>query len=120
MLKVQLKVLQISYIVTLVKILIFNFLHVFFLLFGSFDFVKSVGVEIFAIRLQGGQEATAKVLKHVAGNGPIYIRARQSIERNDEVSYLKVLHLQLLDIHCNKNNLSNTHCLLHVSCCTWR
>lgn len=92
----------------------------FFLLFGSFDFVKSVGVEIFAIRLQGGQEATAKVLKHVAGNGPIYIRARQSIERNDEVSYLKVLHLQLLDIHCNKNNLSNTHCLLHVSCCTWR
>ena len=82
--------------------------------FGRFDFVKSVAVEIFVTRLQEGQEATAKVLKHVAGTGPIYIRARQSIERNDEVSYLTVLHLQLLHTHCNKICLS-IHKNAHVA-----
>ena len=40
----------------------------------SFEFVKSVGTDILPIAMQEGQEINGKILKHITGNGPIYIR----------------------------------------------
>lgn len=49
-------------------------------LFSSFEFVRAVGVNIMPIRLQTGQKITAKVIKHISGTAPIYIRALQELE----------------------------------------
>ena len=38
-----------------------------------FEFVKAIGNTITNVKLPEGQEANAKTIKHVAGNGPIYI-----------------------------------------------
>jgi len=54
--------------------------------FCRFDFVKSAGTDIVPIRLPGGLEVTGKVAKHVAGTGPVYIRAHESIIEREEVS----------------------------------
>lgn len=49
-----------------------------------FEFVKAIGNTITNVKLPEGQEANAKTIKHVAGNGPIYIRAINKIELNDQ------------------------------------
>jgi len=41
--------------------------------------VKAVGNSITKVALPIGQEATARVMKHVAGHGPVYVRALQKI-----------------------------------------
>ena len=54
--------------------------------FCRFDFVKSAGAAIVPIRLPGGLEVTGKVAKHVAGTGPVYTQAHESIIEREEVS----------------------------------
>ena len=53
------------------------------LLFISFEFVKAVGNSITKVALPIGQEATARVMKHVAGHGPVYVRALQKIHLSE-------------------------------------
>lgn len=53
-----------------------------------FEFVRSIGSEIVPIKLQEGQELTGKVLKHISGTGPIYIRASKELIY-DRVSYIE-------------------------------
>lgn len=48
-------------------------------LFISFEFVKAVGNSITKVSLPVGQEANARVMKHVAGQGPIYVRTLRKI-----------------------------------------
>ena len=48
-------------------------------LFISFEFVKAVGNSITKVSLHVGQEATARVMKDVAGQRPIYVRTLQKI-----------------------------------------
>ena len=48
--------------------------------------MKSAGTDIVPIRLPGGLEVTGKVAKHVAGTGPVHIRAHESIIEREEVS----------------------------------
>ena len=59
-----------------------------YVLSSSFDFVRSVGSQILPIRLQDGQELNAKVLKHITGTSPIYVRAQQIINGKDDVRLL--------------------------------
>ena len=53
-----------------------------------FDFVRSVGTQILPIRLQDGQELTAKVLKHITGTSPIYVRTHKTVNGGDDVRQL--------------------------------
>jgi hypothetical protein len=46
----------------------------------SFEFVKSIGSRIVPLKLPQGQEASAKVIKHTSGTGPIYIRSLSKLE----------------------------------------
>ena len=48
--------------------------------------MKSAGADIVPIRLPGGLEVTGKVAKHVAGTGPVYTQAHESIIEREEVS----------------------------------
>ena len=41
--------------------------------------MKAVGNSITKVSLPVGQEANARVMKHVAGQGPIYVRTLQKI-----------------------------------------
>ena len=50
-----------------------------------FDFVRSVSTQILPIRLQDGQELTAKVLKHITGTSPIYVRTHKIVNAEDDV-----------------------------------
>lgn len=54
------------------------FIFAFFLLFLSFNFVKSSGTSVVAINLPEQHKMNGKVLKHVAGNGPVFIRSKCS------------------------------------------
>ena len=53
----------------------------------SFEFVKSVGNTISKVKLPEGQEANARIIRHISGTGPIYIRSLSKID-DDEVNYL--------------------------------
>ncbi|XP_028402076.1 uncharacterized protein LOC114525067 [Dendronephthya gigantea] len=46
----------------------------------SFEFVKSSGTTVIPVNLPSEQRMTGKVLKHVAGNGPVYIRSCTDVE----------------------------------------
>lgn len=67
---------------------LFRLLSEYFIIFVytyiylRFEFIRAVGTEIMPIMIQRGQELTGKVLKHITGNGPIYIRARKYIPFN--------------------------------------
>lgn len=41
----------------------------------SFEFVKSSGCNIVPVQVPRGQEKNARVMKHISGQGPLYIRA---------------------------------------------
>jgi hypothetical protein len=41
--------------------------------------VRSVGTDVLPITLQEGQEISGCVIKHITGNGPIYIRALKDL-----------------------------------------
>lgn len=45
----------------------------------SFEFVKAVGDSVKQLALPSGQEASGRVLKHIVGQGPIYVRALRKI-----------------------------------------
>ena len=47
-----------------------------------FEFVRSVGTDILPISLPNGQEISGKVIKHVTGNGPIYLRALKPLKNS--------------------------------------
>lgn len=61
-------------------IVIFSFILIF-----RFEFVKSIGSNILPIKLQAGQELNARVLKHITGTSPIYVRALEEINSREEV-----------------------------------
>ncbi|CAB4041220.1 Hypothetical predicted protein, partial [Paramuricea clavata] len=44
-----------------------------------FEFVRSVGTDALSITIQQGQELSGRVIKHITGNGPIYIRALEDL-----------------------------------------
>ena len=52
---------------------LYSFLICFFLLLLSFEFVKSSGTSVVAINLPEQHKMNGKVLKHIAGNGPVYV-----------------------------------------------
>ena len=54
--------------------------------FFRFEFVRSIGTAIASIKLQEGQQLSAKVLRHISGTSPIYVRALDDVVCNDEVS----------------------------------
>ena len=54
----------------------------------SFEFVRAIGTELLPITLQPNQELGGKVLKHVMGNGPIYVRALADIHIPQKVSFI--------------------------------
>ena len=45
-------------------------------------------MQILPIRLQDGQELTAKVLKHITGTSPIYVRTHKTVNGEDDVRQL--------------------------------
>ena len=51
-----------------------------------FEFVRSVGTSIVPITLHQGQDLDSKVLQHVTGSGPVYIRALRNLDEDEEVS----------------------------------
>ena len=52
-----------------------------FLKFNTFEFVRGTGTAIVPIKLQEGQKMDSKVLRHVTGAGPVYVRMlKDSIE----------------------------------------
>ena len=53
--------------------------------FAWFEFVGGIGTDILAIRLQQNQDLTGKVLKHITGNGPIYVRTLVDIQQPEKV-----------------------------------
>ena len=55
----------------------------FFFFFISFEFVKAVGNSVTKLTLPSGQEASGRVIKYVAGQGPIYVRALRKISLPD-------------------------------------
>ena len=57
---------------------LYSFLLCLFMLLSSFDFVKSSGTSIVPINMPEMQKMNGKILKHIAGNGPVYIRSNCS------------------------------------------
>ena len=57
------------------------YLYVYF----RFDFVRSVGTDILPISLPNGQEVSGRVIKHITGNGPIYLRALKALGVSQQV-----------------------------------
>ena len=47
-------------------------------IYSRFEFVKTSGSKITPINLPPGQEINGRVLKHIAGNGPVYLRAKEN------------------------------------------
>ena len=47
--------------------------------------MKSVGNKITTVKLAEGQETNARVIRHIPGNGPVYIRCISDVD--DEVNY---------------------------------
>ena len=45
--------------------------------------MKSSGSCIVPMHLSHGQERTARVIKHVSGQGPVYIRALENISEDN-------------------------------------
>jgi hypothetical protein len=60
-----------------------------------FEFVKSSGTNIVPMHLPPGQERSARVIKHVSGQGPIYLRALEDLF-NENVCYCSDLKCILL------------------------
>ena len=56
-----------------------------FTLLFRFESVKSIGSNILPIKLQAGQELNVRVLKHITGISPIYVRALEKINSREEV-----------------------------------
>ena len=51
--------------------------------FARFEFVR--GIDILPIRLQQNQDLTGKVLKHITGNGPIYVKTLVDFQQPEKV-----------------------------------
>ena len=64
----------------------------------SFQFVKSIGSSILPIKLQERQEQNVKVLKHVTGLSPIYVRTLEEINVGEEV----IMNIIIIIINQNK------------------
>ena len=54
----------------------------------SFEFLKSSGCNIVPVQVPRGQEKNARVMKHISGQGPLYIRAMETL------SFEKVIMLK--------------------------
>ena len=52
--------------------------------FYRFEFVKAAGTSIVPINLPSGQQLDGKMLKHITGAGPVYLRALKDIAVDTE------------------------------------
>ena len=57
-----------------------------FLLNFWFEFVKSSGCNIVPVQVPKGQEKNARVMKHISGQGPLYIRAMETLSCDKVIS----------------------------------
>ncbi|CAH3142436.1 unnamed protein product [Pocillopora meandrina] len=81
---------------------------------GKFEFVKSAGSNIVLLQVPRGQERSARVLKHISGQGPLCIRAWEVLsceERHSIYEYDDSLLANDKDIR----DYSEGHTLLPVS-----
>lgn len=81
---------------------------------NSFEFVKAVGNSVTKLTLPSGQEASGRVIKHVAGQGPVYVRALRKIVLPD----LKVE--QLLQFYRGGMRKKQIVNLASLSCTIWQ
>lgn len=65
------------------KLVICEALNGSIVLFISFEFVKAVGNTLTKVRLAENQELDGRTIKHVAGSGPIYIRAVRNLQSSE-------------------------------------
>ena len=64
-------------------------------------------MQILPIRLQDGQELTAKALKHITGTSPIYVRTHKIVNGEDDVRQLfyKDIYFKFVVLTCkHKSN----------------
>ena len=55
----------------------------------SFEFVKSSGCNIVPVQVPRGQEKNARVMKQISGQGPLYIRAMETLNFEKVILILK-------------------------------
>lgn len=61
--------------------------------FPRFEFVKSSGSNIVPIQVKQGQERNARVIKHISGQGPVYIRAMEALSREEVIVLISCIYL---------------------------
>ena len=62
--------------------------------FPRFEFVKSSGSNIVPIQVRRGQERNARVIKHISGQGPVYIRAMEALIRQEVIVPISCIFYQ--------------------------
>ena len=68
-------------------------------LFGRFEFVKAAGTSIVPVNLLSGQQLNGKILKHIAGTGPVFLRVMEPIHLGTE--------FVILYFECYSNIINN-------------
>lgn len=51
-----------------------------------FEFVKSSGSHIVPVQVPRGQERNARVIRHISGQGPLYIRALEVLSSKEVIA----------------------------------
>ena len=51
-----------------------------------FEFVKSSGSHIVPVQVPRGQERNARVIRHISGQGPLYIRALEVLSSREVIA----------------------------------
>ena len=51
-----------------------------------FEFVKSSGSHIVPVQVPRGQERNARVIRHISGQGPLYIRALEVMSSKEVIA----------------------------------
>ena len=51
-----------------------------------FEFVKSSGSHIVPVQVPRGQERNARVIRHISGQGPLYVRALEVLSSREVIA----------------------------------
>ena len=70
-----------------------------------FEFVKSAGTYLVPINLPFGQEMDGKMLKHITGAGPVYLRPLQDISSQIDEVQLTHSFISIIDFGKNSTDL---------------